>query len=101
MKIRKNDKVMVTTGKDKGREGVVEKVYLKQEKVLIAGLNLYKRHMRKSEQMPKGGIVEIPRPIGVAKVSVICPKCKKTTRIGYKIEDGKKQRICKKCKSII
>ena len=98
MKIRKNDKVLVTTGKDKGRDGIVEKVYLKQETVLIPGLNLFKKHMRKSEQMPKGGIVEVPRPIGIAKLSLICPKCKKPTRVGFQIEEGKKHRVCKKCK---
>lgn len=101
MKIKKNDKVTIQTGKDKGKQGVVEKVYPKQNTVLLTGLNLYKKHMRKSEQMPKGGIVEVPRPLNVAKVGLICPHCKKTVRVGYQIEAGKKSRICKKCKSII
>jgi len=101
MKIKKKDKVIITTGKDKGRDGVVEKVYTKQLTVLIPGLNLFKKHMRKSEQMPKGGVVEVPRPIDVAKVSLVCPKCKKATRVGYQVEGGKKQRVCKKCNAII
>ncbi|PIP15192.1 50S ribosomal protein L24 [Candidatus Roizmanbacteria bacterium CG22_combo_CG10-13_8_21_14_all_35_9] len=101
MKIKKGDKVKVMAGKDKGREGKVEKVYLKSDKVLIANINIYKRHVKKSEQMPKGGIVDVPRPLAVSKVIVICSKCGKTTRIGYKIEKSKKYRVCKKCKSKI
>ena len=101
MKIKKNDKVTIQTGKDKGKQGVVEKVYPKQGTVLVTGLNLYKKHMRKSEQMPKGGIVDVARPLDVSKIGLICPHCKKTVKVGYTIEAGKKSRICKKCKSII
>jgi len=101
MKIKKNDKVAIQTGKDRGKQGVVEKVYPKQNTILVTGLNLYKKHVQKSEQMPKGGIVEVPRPLNVSKVAVVCPHCKKTVRIGYQITEGKKSRICKKCKSII
>ena len=101
MKIKKNDKVTIQTGKDSGKQGVVEKVYAKQNTVLVAGLNLYKKHVRKSEQMPKGGIVEVPRPIDISKVGVVCPHCKKTVKIGYQLDGKKKSRICKKCKTII
>ncbi len=101
MKIKKNDKVTVQTGKDRGKQGVVEKVYPKQNTVLVTGVNLYKKHVRKSEQMPKGGIVEVPRPLNISKVGVVCPHCKKTVKIGYHIETGKKQRVCRKCKTII
>ena len=101
MKIRKGDKVKVIYGKDKGREGVVEKVYKKSMKVLVPGINLYKKHVKKSEQFPQGGVVEVPRPLHVSKVMLICPKCNKPTRVGYKLVDGKKFRICKKCKSTL
>ncbi len=101
MKIKKNDKVTIQTGKDKGKQGVVEKVYPKQYSILVTGVNLYKKHVRKSEEMPKGGIVEVPRPLNISKVGVVCPHCKKTVRIGYQIDGEKKSRICKKCKSII
>ncbi len=101
MKIRKGDKVRVIYGKDKGREGVVEKVYKKARKVLIPGINIYKKHIKKSEQFPQGGVVEIPRPIDISKVMLICPKCGKPTRVGYKISGGQKFRICKKCQSRI
>jgi len=101
MKIRKGDKVKVIYGKDKGKEGMVERVYRKQNKVLIFGVNLYKKHVKKSEQFPNGGIIEVPRPLDVSKVMLICPKCKKPTRVGFKKEDKKKFRFCKKCKSKI
>jgi large subunit ribosomal protein L24 len=99
MKIKKGDKVIVIAGKDKGRQGKVEKVYPKSEKVLIPEINVYKRHIKKNEQMPQGGIVALPRPLSVAKVMLICPVCKKPTRVGYRIEKNKKFRVCKKCQS--
>jgi len=101
MKIKKGDKIKVITGKDKGRDGVVERVYIKGSKILITGINIYKKHIKKNEKMPQGGTVEVPRPLDVAKVILVCPKCKKTTRVGYVIEQGKKFRVCKKCKSKI
>jgi len=101
MKIRKGDKVKVIYGKDKGKEGVVEKVYQKAKKVLIAGVNLYKKHIKKNQKMPQGGIIDIPRPLAVSKVMLICPKCKKPTRVGFLKEEKKKLRVCKKCESKI
>jgi large subunit ribosomal protein L24 len=101
MKIKKGDKVKVIYGKDKGRTGVVERVYRKDNKVLIPGINLYKRHIKKNEKMPQGGIIEIPRPLDVSKVMLVCPKCGKTTRVGILREGKKKWRICKSCKSKI
>ncbi|MEK7495410.1 MAG: 50S ribosomal protein L24 [Patescibacteria group bacterium] len=107
MKIKKGDKIKMRIGKDKGKGGVVEKVYKNSNKVLVTGMNLYKRHVKKNEKMPQGGIVEIPRAINVSKLSLVCPKCGKLTRIGFVIEKnppaqaGKKFRICKKCDSKI
>jgi large subunit ribosomal protein L24 len=99
MKIKKGDKVKITHGRDQDREGTVERVYSKQSKVLIKGLNIYKKHVKKNEQMPKGGVVEIPRPIDVSNIIFVCPKCKKTAKLGYKVENNKKVRICRRCKS--
>ncbi len=99
MKLKKGDKVLVIAGKDKGREGPVEKVYPKSNRVLILKINVYKKHVKKSEQVPQGGTVEVPRPMDVSKVMLICPKCKKPARVGYLIEKGKKIRTCKRCKS--
>ena len=101
MKIKRGDKVRVIYGKDKGRDGVVERVYPKENKILIPGINIYKKHIKKNEKMPKGGVVELPRPIVVAKVMLLCPKCGKPVRVGYEISKDKKYRICKKCKSKI
>lgn len=101
MKIKKGDKVKVISGKDKGRIGVVERVYRNGGKVVIAGVNLYKKHIKKNEKMPQGGVVEIPRPINTAKVMLVCPKCAKIVRLGYEIVTKKKFRVCKKCKSRI
>lgn len=101
MKIKKGDKIKVITGKDKGRDGIVEKTYLKNNTILIQGINIYKKHIKKNEKMPQGGVVEVPRPLTVSKIMLICPICKKSTRTMYKVEKNKKVRICKKCKSII
>ncbi len=101
MKIKKGDKIRVTAGKDKGREGVVEKAYIKSGKILVQGVNLYKRHLKKNDQQPQGGIIDVPRPIAISKVALICPKCGKAARVGYKLEKDKKYRICKKCDSKI
>lgn len=101
MKIKKNDKVKIIYGKDKGREGVVEKVYSKTDKVLILGMNIYKKHIKKNEKMPQGGKVELPRPISISKLMLICPKCGKPTRVGFQIDKKRKLRVCKKCQSKI
>lgn len=98
MKLRKGDTVQIMAGKDKGRKGKIERVYTKQNKILIAGLNIYKKHIKKNEQMPQGGVVELPRPLNVSKVMLICPVCKKLTRVGVSFDHGKKRRVCKKCK---
>jgi len=100
-KIKKKDKVRVMTGKDKGREAVVEKVYTKNQTVILPGINIYKKHIKKNEKLPKGGIVEIPRPINVAKLILICSKCNQPTRVGWQLNKNKKVRICKKCNGII
>lgn len=101
MKIKKGDKVKIMVGKDKGREGKVEKIYSKSNKLVIPGVNVYKRHIKKNDKMPQGGIVDVPRPFDIAKVMLICPKCGKTTRVAFKIEKNKKVRVCKKCNSKI
>jgi len=96
MKIRKGDKVLVLSGKDKGTESHVETAFPKRGKVIIAGVNTAKRHTKaKSEEEP-GGIVEVDMPIDVSNVAVISPKDGKPTRVGYKIDGDKKIRVCKR-----
>jgi large subunit ribosomal protein L24 len=99
MKLKKGDTVKVTRGKDKGRTGKIEKVFPKKNKILIPGLNLYKKHAKPKSEKDPGGIVEIVKPLPVSNVALVCPKCSQPTRVGYRVaKSGKKQRICKKCK---
>jgi large subunit ribosomal protein L24 len=101
MKLRKGDTIVVTAGRDAAKQGKVDRVYVKAGTVMVDGINMYKRHVKKNEQLPEGGILDLPRPIDVSKVSLLCPKCKKPTRIGYKLENGKKTRICRKCSAAL
>ena len=98
MKFKKGDTVKITIGKDKGREGKIEKIIPKKAKVVIPGINIYKKHVKANLTADgKGGIFELARPIDVAKIAIICPNCKKVTRIGFKIEKDVKIRVCRKC----
>jgi len=101
MKLKKNDEVKVKTGKDKDKKGKIEKVFSKENKVLIPGINLYKRHYKSRTQTKPSEIIEITKPFPVGNVALICPNCHKETRIGYKMENKEKVRICKKCKKKI
>lgn len=101
MKLKKGDEIMITSGKDKGRKGKIERTDPKNREVLILGLNLYKKHMKKRDEKNPGGIIDFPRPLNVAKVVFICPKCKKNTRVGYSQVKNEKIRICKKCRQMI
>lgn len=96
MKIKKGDKVKVLLGKDRGKEGTVEFVLGKKDRVFVGGANLYKRHVKKMQGM-EGGIIDIPKSLNVSNVGLICPNCKKVTRVGFKIAGNDKIRICKKC----
>ncbi len=96
MKILKGDKVVVIAGKDKGKEGIVQAVYPKLDRVVVEGVNLRKKHRKPTQQSPEGSIVEIYAPIHVSNVALIDPKTKKATRVGYKEEKGKKVRYAKR-----
>ena len=101
MKILKGDNVKILIGKDKGREGIVVKAMPKKDKVVVKGLNLFKKHIKPSQGKP-GSIIERERAILVSKVALICPSCKKTVRVAYQIDkSGEKSRICRKCKSML
>jgi len=95
MKLKKGDKIKVMVGKDKGKEGTIEKAFV--DKVVVAGINIYKRHSKPRGEGQKGGIVDFVRPLDVSKVALVCPKCKQITRIGYKLTQKEKVRICRKC----
>lgn len=102
MRIRKNDQVIVTTGKERGKKGRVMKVYSGEASILVEKINYQKNYLRKSQANPKGGIADIEGKLNIAKVKLICPRCSKPTRVGYSIlADGTKQRMCKRCHEII
>jgi large subunit ribosomal protein L24 len=99
LKLKKGDTIRVTTGKDKGREGKVDFVDKTALTVLVTGVNVYKRHIGKARTRDgKGQIFELSRPLAFSKVMLLCPKCKKPTRVGFVEKDGKKLRTCKHCK---
>lgn len=100
MKIKKGDNVKILLGKDAGKSGKVQRVVGKEGKVVVEGLNIVKRHVKKWGKQ-EGQILEISKPVDISNVGLICAKCQKVTRVGYKIEDDKKLRFCKKCKEVI
>lgn len=101
MKLKKGDTVTVIKGKDKGKTEKIEKVFSKENKVLVTGINQFKKHVKGRAAGQKSEIATITKPISIANVKLVCPKCKKLTRVGYLIEKGIKERICKKCKEEI
>jgi large subunit ribosomal protein L24 len=102
MKILKNDKVYIISGKDRGKSGEVTKVSSKTGSVIVAGINIAKKAVKPSKKNAQGGIIEITRPVPVNNVALICPTCGKPARIGYTVaKDGKKVRTCKKCKAAV
>ena len=101
MKIIKGDTVLIISGKDRGRKGKVLQTMPGQEKVVVEGINMRKKTVRPKRSGEKGQIVSMPAPLAVSNVKVICPKCKKATKVSYKKTEKTKVRICKKCQSEI
>lgn len=101
MKLKKGDNVIVIAGKDKGKEGTIDRIYQKSNKVLILDVNMYKKSVPKSEQMPQGGIIDLPRPLDASKVMLKDPKTGKPTRVGFQEQNGKKVRVAKKSNTVI
>jgi large subunit ribosomal protein L24 len=97
MKIKKDDKVVVVSGKDKGKQGKILVADPKAGKVIVEGVNVATKHQKPQGQNQEGGIIKVETPIYASKVQLVCPKCGKATRVGYKLADGKKVRVCKKC----
>jgi len=96
-KIKKNDKVVVISGKDRGRSSKVLAVLPKKRKIIVDKINLITKHIRPKKQGEKGQRVQIPAPFDWSNVKLICPKCSQPTRVGFKLLKNKKVRICKKC----
>ena len=97
MNIKKNDKVVVLSGKDKGKQGKVLEAMPSEKKVIVEGINMATCHTKPRKQGEQGGIIRKEIPMYVSKVQLVCPKCGKNTRVGHKTVDGKNGRACKKC----
>ena len=98
MRIRKNDTVLAIAGKDKGKRGKVRRALPRTSKVIVDGMNILKRHSRTKGQARQAGIIDLEMPFDVSNVMLICNKCDKPTRVGYRIlDDGKKARVCRNC----
>ncbi len=100
-KIKAGDKVMVITGKDKGKVGKVLKVLPEEERVIVEGVRIVKKHLRPSQKYPEGGIIEKEAPIHISNVMLVDPKTGKPTRVGIKFENGKKVRYAKRSGAVI
>jgi len=101
MKIKKGDKVIILSGKDRTKTGIIERVSAKGGKVIVTGLNLVKKNVKVSKKNPSGGKVDVAMPMPASKIQLICPNCNKTTRISYKTEGKEKTRFCRKCDKAI
>jgi large subunit ribosomal protein L24 len=101
--VRKNDNVVIITGKDRGKRGRVLKVLPAKNRLVVEGVNIIKRHTKPNPQKQiKGGVVEREAPLHASNVQIVCPECSKATRIGKKIlGDGRKVRICRKCEGVV
>lgn len=97
MKIQKGDQIIILAGKDKTRQGKVERVFPKNKTVLVPSLNQYIKHKKPQGDKQPGERLTLSRPFHVSKVALVCPKCQQTTRVGYKMISGSKIRVCRKC----
>lgn len=100
--VRKDDNVLILSGEDRGKQGKVLKVFPREQRVVVEGINFIKKHTRPTQKNPKGGIVEKEGVINASNVMVVCGKCGEPTRVGFKIiSDGSRVRSCKKCGEMI
>lgn len=99
MKIKKGDTVQIVLGKDNGKTAKVERVIVKESKVIVEGINVYKRHVspKRMGMTGEGSIVDITKPVNLSNVMLVCPNCKKATRVGFNVTKDGKIRVCKKC----
>lgn len=102
LKIRRGDMVQVIKGKDKGKKGKIIKVFLQEKRALVEGINMLKKHKRRTRDDQKGGIISIESPLSVSNIMLICKNCGRAARVGMKfLEDKSKARFCKACKEVI
>ena len=97
MRIKKGDNILVIAGKDRGRKGKVVRALPQEAKIVVEGINMRTKHLRAKRAGQKGQMVQMPSPFDVSNVKIVCEKCQKATRVGYKVEGNTKTSICKKC----
>ena len=102
MNIRRDDTVEIIAGKDKGKRGKVRQGMPSEQRVVVADLNVSKKHVKKGDPKRRAGIIDVEMPINVSNVMLVCPNCNATTRVGHRVlGDGRKARFCKKCGEIV
>ena len=101
MKIRKNDNVLVVTGKDKGKKGKVRYAYPDEERLIVDGINMVKRHTKARAMARQAGVIEREARLRVSKVMLICSKCNRPTRVGFRFVEENKVRVCSSCREVI
>jgi large subunit ribosomal protein L24 len=102
MNIRKNDTVLVIAGKDRGKKGKVRKALPRDDKVVVEGVNMIKRHSKAGRTASQAGIIELEAPLDASNVMLVCNKCNKPARVGFRfLSDGRKARICRSCLEVI
>lgn len=102
MRVHRNDTVVIITGKERDKRGKVQLVLPKTGQVIVESLNMVTRHQKATAMMRQAGIIKKEAPLPLAKVMVVCPRCNKGVRVGYRtLEDGRKVRVCRKCKEMI
>lgn len=100
-RLRKEDLVQVIAGKDKGKQGRIVKINADKGRAIVAGVNMVKKAMKKRKQTDRGGIVEIEAALHISNIMIVCKKCGKPVRTGYRIEGDVKKRVCRKCGEVI
>jgi large subunit ribosomal protein L24 len=101
MNIRKGDSVKIISGKDRNKIGTVLIASPATEKIVVEGLNMFKKRSKPRKQGEKGQMIDVARPMPASKVMLVCPNCKKATRVGHREEGNRKVRYCKKCKATL
>ena len=97
LNVKKGDKVVVISGKEKGKDGKVTAVFASKGQVLVEKVNMITKHVKPRGAQKPGGITKMEGPLNASNVMVVCPKCNKATRVGHAVKDDKKVRVCKKC----
>ncbi len=101
-RIKRNDLVQVITGKDKGKKGKVLRLSAVSQRAIVEGINLVKKHQRKTQQDQQGGLVEVPASIHLSNLMLVCKNCNRPSKVGIMVmKDGAKSRMCRKCKEAI